>query len=498
MTKTHNVQATIINNSLHSLTYKDSHFDSGRLADGQHWPQTIASGQTVSVLCYERDFSPIGCSGWVEYSTGSGSLYFAFSNPLGSSNKVGFGNQKSVWNDMESHYDNSVIFSAQMDNPDLWFLGQVISSEGTTNNAAWIVSEFTFSTGVAESNIVMVDVQSAFSATAAASPTREYFSCSDAPTYITGLAQSHFKGLAYTGGRVIFSHTNLDIGAQNGKYMLGDTITGETQGFTVGTYDTAHPGWHHPCGAQACGTFMALGIQEVASPSPSTSEIQIYDIRSAIVHQPVTLIGTIPNPGSNVNGVGMTKELGPDGRYIVAAIDGTTLKLFRSTTSSLTQGTVAFDKIYDQGDFPTSGPGLALITQQDGAIFMVTLNADDDGSNSEMRLFGLHDLDTGAPSWTPLLTQAMPVPDMSESVTLLQKYIVAIVVYNPVIGAALEALLATLGAQYLNSSFRWGKGLTITSETTFQVHASDRNVLPLSRIPLIGSDKDFSVLTWGI
>jgi len=84
---------------------------------------------------------------------------------------------------------------------------------------------------------------------------------------------------------------------------------------------------------------------------------------------------------------------------------------------------------------------------------------------------------------------------MSDSVTLLQEYIAAIIVFNPVVGAALSVLLA-LGSGFLNSSFRWGKGLAITSPDTITVYASDRNVLPLSRIPLVGSDKDFSVVVW--
>lgn len=122
MTKTHNVQITITNNSTQTLTFVHAWFDSGRLADGQDWPATIAPGQTVGVHCYERDWSLAGCSGWAQYSVGDAPFYFAFSNPSAGSNKVGFGNQTSVWDNMDSHYDNPAIFPAQAGSVDLWLL----------------------------------------------------------------------------------------------------------------------------------------------------------------------------------------------------------------------------------------------------------------------------------------------------------------------------------------------------------------------------------------
>jgi hypothetical protein len=85
---------------------------------------------------------------------------------------------------------------------------------------------------------------------------------------------------------------------------------------------------------------------------------------------------------------------------------------------------------------------------------------------------------------------------MSDSITTLEKDMAAIALWSPAFGAALYLLLKLYGAAMLNSSFRWGKGLAITANDAIELYASDRNVLPLSAIPLVGSDQDFSVLVW--
>jgi hypothetical protein len=209
------------------------------------------------------------------------------------------------------------------------------------------------------------------------------------------------------------------------------------------------------------------------------------------VNQAATLLGAIQVPDDGVNGVGMTREAGPDGRYVVAGINGTTLNVYRSTTSSLiTQGapTVQFERILQQ-TIEDSGPGLALVTQQgDGAIYMFALNADAGEDNNEVNLYEL-DLQGTPAKCTRVGTRHVQIPGMSDSVTLLEECAV-------VLGGWAAALLAEYGAPYLNSSLRWGKGLAITSPTTIEVYASDRNVLPLSQGPMAVSDKDFSVVTW--
>jgi hypothetical protein len=347
-------------------------------------------------------------------------------------------------------------------------------------------------------NLEMNNVQAAFSALDTQGA-REYYECSDPPTQLTGLIESHFKGVAFFQNKVILTHTDLDpiSPASNGRYLIGDVIAPGGQG-TV-DYDgyTEYPGWCHPCGAQACGIFMAMGIQQSASaPGSKVSEIQIYDIRNAQADEPLVLLGAIPRPADGINGVAMTRETGDDGHYLVAGVNGNVLTVYRSTGPSLLppDGGVEFVQVLQDPAFPASGAGLALITQVDGSIFLVSMNADDDGSNSLAGLYRL-DLNAEPPTCNMVEQRPMPIPGMSDSVTLLEEYLAAIMIFNPPLGAALTALLA-LGSGLMNSSFRWGRGLAITSPDAIAIYATDRNVLPLSQIPVVGSSKDFSVVVW--
>ena len=60
---------------------------------------------------------------------------------------------------------------------------------------------------------------------------------------------------------------------------------------------------------------------------------------------------------------------------------------------------------------------------------------------------------------------------------------------------ALILFLWSVAEPYMNSSFRWGKGLAITSPDSVTVYASDRNVFSLSQIA--PSRQDFSLVVWG-
>ena len=66
---------------------------------------------------------------------------------------------------------------------------------------------------------------------------------------------------------------------------------------------------------------MAQGIQQTAD-GDQPSEIEILDIRNTAVNQRPTLLGVIDRPEAGTNGVGMTKMAGPDGKYLVAAVNG--------------------------------------------------------------------------------------------------------------------------------------------------------------------------------
>ena len=117
LTKTHVINLVIVNNTADALTYADDYFQTGRLADNNAWPTTIKAGTTATAQCYESDFSPVGCSGWVKYSF-DGYMYpvfFAFSNPSAGQNGIDLGSDTAVWDAMTSHYEYPVSRPLELD-----------------------------------------------------------------------------------------------------------------------------------------------------------------------------------------------------------------------------------------------------------------------------------------------------------------------------------------------------------------------------------------------
>lgn len=426
---------------------------------------------------------------------GSHPIYMAFSNPVVGGNGVAFGTETSVWDSMTAQYfpvSRPVALDAATD----YFMSAMIeSTPGETNHASYTIEDIE-AEQIVDANLQLNDVVSVFNSIPTTPSYRKYYQC-DSPTASTGLLLSHFKGIAAYGEKMLFSHTNIDIiPAMNGKVMVADFLPGPGLAATEGMFDTLHPGWHHPCSMQACGSFMALGIQEVVSSD--VSEIQILWIGQTAVNGAPMLLGTIERPNTGVNGVGFTKMTDSSGGlYLVAAVNGNRLTLYQSQSPKLVkdglEGNVAFNQIFETDSFPESGAGLALLTQADGSIFLVTMNADDDGSNSKACLYAV--TLSPAVAVTKVSEKDLPITDMSEVVSNLQNYMYLILPI-PVLGPALNILLATLGVKFLNSSFRWGKGLRIISPTSIELYASDRNVIPLSQIPAVGSDADFSVVVW--
>jgi len=486
---THIINLNIRNNSSGTLVLNDASFQAGGLADGNDWPKTIANGATGQVQCCQGSglFS-FGCSGWVKYMLNDVPIFFSFSNPVVGTNGIDVGTDTGIWNTMQDHY-----FPVERPIPlsnDNWLNVTINSTGGDTNEATWNVEVDDVAT-IQPANLEMVNVEQVWSGLPTTG-TRRYFRCDDMPTTVPGMVLSHLKGLSVYADKFIFTHTNLPLSTpdQPGKYMIADRLDRRwNQGMVDATLDTPHLGLAHPCSSQACGSFMAMGIQ--ATANSIVSEIQILDIRRTRIDQAATLLGTIPVPDCGVNGVGMTKETGPDGRYLVAGINGTMLNVYRSTTSSLiTNGapTVQFNRVLHQ-DIGESGPGLALVTQSDGAIYMFALNADAGQDNNTVNLYKLDLQSTPTTCRQIDGTRHMQIPGMSDSVLMFEEF-------AEILGVWALSLLADLGAASLNSSFRYGKGLAITSPTTIEVYASDRNVLPLSQAPVVGSDKDFSVVTW--
>lgn len=505
MSKSHIVNVCIVNNTNYTFTYSDDYFQTGRLADKNTWPSTIVPGQGIVVECYESDFSPVGCSGWVKYLIDGNEIYFCFSNPSVGSNGIALGDSTSAWNSMTGEYNNGITVPLNLEG-DIWLIGHISSTGGDNNTASYQMNCVDVSQ-VIPANIEMNNVQAAFNNISPVG-TRQYYTCPDLPTDTIGLAQSHFKGISTFADKLIFSHTNLTLpAAQNGSYMIADRIVPTpsqplvNQGLTELTAQTGHNGWPHPCASQACGSFMALGIQQSAKNPANTSEIQFYDLRPTQLNQPALYLNNLSiwRTEIGVNGVAMTKQSGDKGNYVVATIDGNHLIVYVSSTPNLLTDNIDWSAIIDEPNFSESGAGLALITEASGDIYLLTMNAEDDGSDPRIGLFQV-DMTNNTIN-TIVAKYSMPVPGISQSIKDLETNIKALLLvpgYQP-IAIALNVLLTTFGEKYLNSSFRWGKGLKITDPDNLEIYATDRNVLPLSNLllsDLIISDKDFSLVTW--
>lgn len=478
------IHLTILNNTGRPLQYQDCGFDAGHLAEGSAWPSLIAPDATASITCTEGR-APGGCAGWVAYTLEGEPLRFAFASPA-----------------PEAAGPAHLHGPASM--PGSNWATAVVSAPGShVTQVSWDVHGGELGP-IEPANIELKDVLDVFNRLATKGTRRYYKAGLGQPTTLAGLGRSHFKGIAAYAGKLIFTHTNIPLLGPpspldtNGRYLIADHLPVGASGTTT-AYNTQHPSWRHPSSSQACGSFMAMGIQ-ASEEGSGQSEIQLLDIRPTRQNKRPILLGSIARQGS-INGVAMTKERGTGGRYLVAGVDGQDLRVYQSgSTSLLTDGqpTVAFRQILHVTDFPDSGAGLALVTQQgDGRIFLFALNADE-GQPSYLTLYRLHidrPVVTGAgpgeavgarPGVVEFLgRKQMEIPGMSKVVESLEKF--------PVLGR----LVADFGSNILNSSFRWGKGLAVTSESTLEVYASDRNCFPFSVLyPLLGKQEDFSLVVW--
>lgn len=367
-------------------------------------------------------------------------------------------------------------------------------------------------------NIEMNDVKAAFKKIYPVGNRVFYESYHDYPTSSAGLFRSHFKGIASYNNKLIFTHTDLAplppiVGSNGpGKIMIADKQTSGDQASISAVYDTNlyHQGWSHPCSVQACGSFMAMGIQDIADSS--ASEIHILDLSpldTGAQPQNIATIAFVNQSGgqaqpSAINGVAMTKEHGDDGMYILAGLQGQSLTIYRSVNPYLTSNPA--DNIFNVvGDtiqnFPRSGAGIALITQTDGSIFIISLDTDnDEGDNNSIYLCQLTITDSTVSSSDVLDSKNMPVPGLSEAVRYATNgwVITAITPQDPICAGFLTAFAS--GGQninILNTSFRWGKGLAITTPDTFEIYATDRNDLTTSKFSWpVDTQKDFSLVTW--
>ena len=121
----------------------------------------------------------------------------------------------------------------------------------------------------------------------------------------------------------------------------------------------------------------------------------------------------------------------------MAGINGTSLTIYKSRSSCLIPNgpqsscSPEFDEIW-QTTLDVSGPGIALVTQKDGSIYLFALDADDPGTYNKMYLYKL---DIQNKTFSKFTARDMPVPSMSDSIIYLQHYIAAIMVFNAIIWA---------------------------------------------------------------
>ena len=112
MVKAHNCLLKITNDSGMNMHFCRYWFDSGRVADGFDWAPVIKNDSRSDILCYEKDWSLAGCSGYVTYKMGSTEVTIGFSNPIVGYSKLDVGTGGStVWDNMTDHdYRNFNVF----------------------------------------------------------------------------------------------------------------------------------------------------------------------------------------------------------------------------------------------------------------------------------------------------------------------------------------------------------------------------------------------------
>ena len=141
MAKTHRIKLTIINNTDLELNGPNAWYNSGRIALGSHWPESIpANGGRVEVDLYENiDTVATGCSGYVNYLWGGQPITFAFSNPFFGTNKLGVGTGgKSVWDNMGDH--DYKQFTENFTINDIKLKAVAMATAGGTNLAKVVLS----------------------------------------------------------------------------------------------------------------------------------------------------------------------------------------------------------------------------------------------------------------------------------------------------------------------------------------------------------------------
>ncbi|XP_078352567.1 uncharacterized protein LOC144637307 [Oculina patagonica] len=144
MVKLHNCLVKIDNGTTSDMKYVVDWYDSGRLADGFSWPEIINPGQQSTVLNYEKDWSPAGCSGYVTYNMLDTDITIAFSNPDVGHNKLGVGTGgKSVWDNMVDHDYKRFTVNIESSDGETMMQFHCQCTSGETNTCTVDVTLFT-------------------------------------------------------------------------------------------------------------------------------------------------------------------------------------------------------------------------------------------------------------------------------------------------------------------------------------------------------------------
>lgn len=473
-------------------------FNRAEIFDGSdevkiEWDSVIQPGSSTRVSLKPRAASDsTAITGWVSYLLGETPIYLTFSNTPSSAVPVGLC-MKEKFSDQDASAGPSGIKRFNL-NEDRWLVAALRSSSGNKDVRSWDLTVRDVST-IIPANIEMRNVEVVFSSFPDVSY-RSYYT-SESPCGASSSVWSHFKGIAFLDvgdpvfNKVVFTHTNLGLPNGNGKHSIADPIpNGPDEGNVRAIFEFGEKQYHHPCPVQACGTFMVTATQPDADNGPS--EIQVYDIRNAQVDQPITLLTKIPRTQKS-NGVAMTRRKGQNGSYVIAVSQGETLTVYESVDSQDENDANAifptnFTTILDNVPLPESGPGLALVTQTDGPLYLFAMN---DAPVEQLSLYRL-DIDANPPSFTrigalkPLTLQGR---NEANDWFLLWGDSYPNPLYYPV-------FLGVKTQTNPDSSFRWGKGLRITSPDTIEVYASDRNVWPASSLWFRHYKKDFGIAKW--
>jgi hypothetical protein len=334
MAKLNTVDLTIINDTDVTLTFGGGWFEAGRLADGHVWPGTIPADETVNISCCERAWSLAGCAGGALYYAGEVPLYFFFSNPAIGYNGIEIGTDASMRREMSRYRGSAVKRMLDLQDGGRWMIAEIKCRGGAEKRDCWEFRVCDTNT-IQPANLELSDVAKVF---ASISP--------------EGMRQ-HFQR---AGGWAGFSGP-----------------------------------WRHQGGVQACGSFIAMGTQQSAAGQASSS-IQVFDARLAQVDGPLRLIGEIARPGLGIDGVAMTREAGKDGRYIIAGVSERKLAIYCSPGASLLSSDAAaeFTEVFNYPNFAEAGAQLALVTQKDGAIYLISMTGRASGADHKMCLYRMY------------------------------------------------------------------------------------------------------------